>query len=60
MKKTAYIFSLLASLLSNPLFAHPGHGHSTGGAGLAHLLWLVPVIVAAVVVVFKEITASKN
>jgi len=60
MKITVYIFALWALLLSNPLFAHPGHDHSDAGSGLVHLLWLVPIIVAAVVVVFKEITASKN
>jgi hypothetical protein len=60
MKKTAYTFALSALLLSNPLFAHPGHDHSDVGSGLVHLLWLVPIIVAAIVVVFKEITAPKN
>ena len=60
MKKTAYIFALSALLLSKALLAHPGHDHSAVGSGLVHLLWLVPVIVAAVVVVFKEITARKN
>ncbi|HBY85108.1 MAG TPA: hypothetical protein DEO86_04465 [Colwellia sp.] len=51
---------LLPMLLSNPSFAHPGHDHSASGSGLVHLLWLLPVIVAAVVVVFKEITAPKR
>lgn len=59
MKKVVIIFAGLGVLLSNPLFAHPGHDHSASGSELVHLLWLVPVIVAAVVVVFKEITASK-
>ena len=60
MKKTVYIFVLLALLLSNPLLAHPGHEHSDVGSGLVHLLWLVPIIIAAIVVVFKEITAPKS
>ena len=60
MKKTVIIFSSLALLLSNPLFAHPGHDHTAADSGLVHLLWLVPVIIAAVVVVFKEITAPKG
>lgn len=60
MRRTAIIFALTTLLLSNPLFAHPGHDHSDPGAGLVHLLWLVPVIIAAVVVVFKEITATKG
>ncbi len=60
MKRTVIIFALLALLLSKPLFAHPGHDHSAPGAGLIHLLWLVPFIIAAVVVVFKEITAPKS
>jgi len=60
MKKIVFLFALWVLLLSNPLFAHPGHDHSAAGSGLVHLLWLVPVIVAAVVVVFKEITAPKN
>ncbi|TWX64815.1 hypothetical protein ESZ36_19170 [Colwellia demingiae] len=60
MKKVVIIFTGLGVLLSNPSFAHPGHGHSDSGSGLVHLLWLVPVIVAAVVVVFKEITAPKR
>lgn len=60
MKKVVIIFAGLALLLSNPLFAHPGHDHSASGSGLVHLLWLVPVIVAAVVVVFREINAPKR
>jgi len=60
MKKLIVIFALQLLLLSTPLYAHPGHDHSAAGAGLVHLLWLVPFIVAAVVVVFKEITAGKS
>lgn len=60
MKFTAIIFALTALLLSNPLMAHPGHDHNAADSGLVHLLWLVPLIVAAVVVVFKEITAPKG
>lgn len=60
MKKVVIIFAGLGVLLSNPLLAHPGHDHSASGSGLVHLLWLVPVVVAAVVVVFKEITAPKR
>jgi len=60
MKKTTAIFTGLSLLLSNPSFAHPGHDHNAAGAGLVHLLWLVPFIVVAVVVVFKEITADKG
>ena len=60
MKKTIAIFTGLSLLLSNPSFAHPGHDHSASDSGLVHLLWLVPVIIAAVVVVFKEITAPKR
>ncbi|KGJ89753.1 hypothetical protein [Colwellia psychrerythraea] len=60
MKKTAFTFALMAMLLSNPLFAHPGHDHSAADSGLVHLLWLVPVIIAAAVLVFKEITAPKG
>ena len=60
MRKLTVMFTLALSLLSSPIFAHPGHDHSAAGAGLVHLLWLVPIIVAAVVVVFKEITAAKS
>lgn len=60
MKIIVFLFALWALLLSNPLFAHPGHDHSALGSGLVHLLWLVAIIVAAIVVVFKEITALKN
>jgi hypothetical protein len=60
MKKITLIFATLAALLSTPLFAHPGHDHSAVDSGLMHLLWLIPVIVAAVVVVFKEITTPKG
>ena len=60
MKNTITSFALLALFISTPLLAHPGHDHSAADSGLVHLLWLVPVIVAAVVVVFKEITASKR
>jgi len=60
MRKLIGIFVLLFLLLSSSAFAHPGHDHNAPGAGLMHLLWLIPVIVAAVVVVFKEITAPKG
>ena len=60
MKKITAILTGLSLLLSNPSFAHPGHDHSASDSGLVHLLWLVPVIIAAVVVVFKEITAPKR
>ncbi|PKH88944.1 hypothetical protein [Colwellia sp. Bg11-28] len=60
MKKVVIIFAGLGTLLSNPLLAHPGHDHGASGSGLVNLLWLVPVIVAAVVLVFKEITAPKR
>ena len=49
---------LLTILLSAVALAHPGHDHNDAGAGLIHLLWLVPFIIAAVVLVFKEITDS--
>ncbi len=60
MKRTAILFAVITLLLSTPLFAHPGHDHSASDSGLLHLLWLLPVIVAAVVVVFKEITALND
>jgi len=60
MRKLSIIFALQLLLLSTPLYAHPGHDHNAAGAGLVHLLWLVPFIVVAVVVVFKEITADKG
>ncbi len=60
MKKFVVILIGLSLLLSNPSFAHPGHDHSASDSGLVHLLWLVPVIVVAAVVVFKEITAPKR
>lgn len=58
MKRTAPIFTLIILMLATPAFAHPGHDHSAANSGLIHLLWLIPVIVAAVIVVFKEITGS--
>ncbi len=60
MRRTAILFLLITLLLSTPLFAHPGHDHSASDSGLLHLLWLLPVIVAAVIVVFKEITARND
>jgi hypothetical protein len=60
MSKLTIIFVLQLILLSTPLYAHPGHDHSAAGAGLLHLLWLIPFIVAAVIVVFKEITAANS
>jgi hypothetical protein len=58
MKRTATLFTLVMLILAMPAFAHPGHDHSAANSGLIHLLWLIPVIVAAVIVVFKEITGS--
>jgi hypothetical protein len=60
MSKLTIVFVLQLILLSTPLYAHPGHDHSAAGAGLLHLLWLIPFIVAAVIIVFKEITAAKS
>jgi len=60
MRRLSIILFLQLLLLSAPLYAHPGHDHSAAGAGLIHLLWLVPFIVAAVIVVFKEITSVKT
>lgn len=60
MKITAFISVILAMLVSKPLLAHPGHDHNAMDVGLVHLLWLVPVIVGAVVIVFKEITSPKG
>ena len=60
MNKAAFIFTLLVLVVSNPLFAQSGQESSTTDSGLMYLLWLVPVIVAAVVVVFKEITEPKR
>lgn len=60
MKKITLGFIILTLLQSHSLSAHPGHEHGTIDAGLVHLLWLVPVIVAAAIVVFKEITTSKG
>jgi hypothetical protein len=56
MRYLTLIFALLALLLSTTTLAHPGHDHNAAGSGLLHLLWLVPFIIAATVVVFKEIT----
>ncbi len=47
-------------MLAMPAFAHPGHDHNAANSGLIHLLWLIPVIVAAVIVVFKEITSPNG
>jgi len=60
MRKLTLIFVLQLLMLSTPLYAHPGHDHSSAGAGLVHLLWLLPFIIAAVILVFKEITAGKS
>ncbi len=60
MKRTATLFTLVMLILASPAFAHPGHDHNAANSGLIHLLWLIPVIVAAVIVVFKEITGANT
>ncbi len=60
MRKTVTLFTLIILMLAMPAFAHPGHDHNAANSGLIHLLWLIPVIVAAVIVVFKEITSPNG
>ncbi|QBG35891.1 hypothetical protein [Litorilituus sediminis] len=50
----------LVAVVSLPVAAHSGHDHSAADAGLIHLLWLAPIIIAAGVLAFKELTSSKR
>jgi len=49
-----------AIVVSAPLFAHSGHDHSAADAGLIHLLWLAPIIIAAGIAVYRELIAKKD
>jgi len=61
MKKFNRLASLIALAVSTPSLAHSGHDHSAADAGLIHLLWLAPVIIAACILVYRElITKNKN
>lgn len=58
---TKLMFGMLALLISAPAFSHSGHDHSAANAGLIHLLWLAPVILAMVVISYRKIkTKSDN
>ncbi|NKF52286.1 hypothetical protein G3R49_17135 [Shewanella sp. WXL01] len=50
------VLSLLPTLAS----AHPGHDHSSPYAGLVHLLWLAPVIIAAALLYSKSRNRKNN
>ena len=60
MKKIKTLVSTLAILLVMPSFAHTGHDHSAADAGLIHLLWLTPVIIAAGIMVYRELISNKD
>ena len=40
--------TLLLLLVSLPNVAHDGHDHSLPMAGLIHLLWIAPMLIAAI------------
>ena len=48
VKFTVFFISLL---MTSHAFAHVGHDHSSAMSGLIHLLWLAPLVVAAVLLV---------
>jgi|GEM_PF-1680398 len=53
MKKLSFINKALVAcsvtLFSQLAWSHGGHDHSASDAGLIHLLWLAPVIIAAAI-----------
>lgn len=60
MKKFNRLVGMLTLFISAPSLAHSGHDHSAADAGLIHLLWLAPIIIAAGIMVYRELTAKKN
>lgn len=63
MKNLSLLVTFLLTFvaaISLPAMAHSGHDHSAADAGLIHLLWLAPIIIAAGVLAFKELTSSKR
>jgi len=60
MNKIKYFVSTVVMLVTMPSFAHIGHDHSAADAGLVHLLWLLPIIIAAGIVVYRELTSDKD
>ncbi|WP_422135866.1 hypothetical protein [Endozoicomonas sp. ALD040] len=55
LKKTDPLTLLLPMfiLASEPVFAHPGHDHGHWSAGLIHLLWIAPVILATGFAIYR-------
>ncbi len=38
------------SVMSTAVIAHPGHDHNAESANLLHLLWVMPIVLAGVIV----------
>ncbi|MCU4677639.1 hypothetical protein N7931_18650 [Catenovulum sp. 2E275] len=53
-----YLYCLAA--LPSLSLAHPGHDHQSPWAGLIHLAWIAPLIIALAVIVFKMKKSSKQ
>jgi len=53
MKMYALIIISISLLISLPVYAHPGHDHSSIFSNAIHLMWLVPAFVALAVLYTK-------
>ena len=47
MKFFALCLVFVSAILSTSVFAHSGHDHSHPMSGFVHLVWLLPLVVAA-------------
>lgn len=52
--------SLLLALSAATAFAHPGHDHGSWTAPIIHFIWLLPLAIAAIVLVLFISKKLKN
>jgi hydrogenase/urease accessory protein HupE len=60
MNKRKVLVTTAILLMSSPVFAHSGHDHTAANAGLVHMLWLAPAIVAMAVISYRKIKAKST
>jgi hypothetical protein len=58
--KIKAFFGIAILSISTSIFAHPGHDHNAADAGLVHLLWLAPAIIAMGVISYRKIKTKSD
>jgi hypothetical protein len=55
MKLSTLMALCISFLISLPVFAHPGHDHTSAYASFIHFLWLVPTLIVGVFLYRKRL-----